>query len=223
MSYFTKDFLQFFKELKKNNTKEWFDENRKRYENSVKKPLNVFVNEMIGRIHAEEPEVMILAKDAITRINRDIRFSPDKTPYNVHIGAVISKTGRKDKSVPGVFLRFDPDGLWVFGGAHGINSKQVQNIRNAIAENPKAFMKLIEENEFVKKFGKIKGEQSKRIPKEFTTIVEKYPLIANKAFYYVGKIESDKILDPNLPDVVMDYVRTARPVKDFLTEALNSK
>jgi uncharacterized protein (TIGR02453 family) len=223
MSYFSKDFLQFFTELEKNNTKEWFDENRKRYETSVKKQLHGFVDEMIGRIHAEEPEVMIMAKDAVTRINRDIRFSPDKTPYNTHIGAVISKAGRKDKTVPGVFLRFEPQGLFVFGGAHGIDSKQIMKIRTAIAEDPKAFMKLIQEKDFVNKFGELKGEQSKRIPKEFAQIVKQYSVIANKAFYYVGKIEAEKITDPKLPEFVMDYVRTARPVKDFLVEALNAK
>jgi uncharacterized protein (TIGR02453 family) len=223
MSYFSKDFLQFFTELEKNNTKEWFDENRKRYETSVKKPLHGFVDEMIGRIHAEEPEVMIMAKDAVTRINRDIRFSPDKTPYNTHIGAVISKAGRKDKTVPGVFLRFEPQGLFVFGGAHGIGSKQIMKVRIVIAEDPEAFMKLIQEKDFVNKFGELKGEQSKRIPKEFAEIAEQYPVIANKAFYYVGKIEAAKVTDPKLPELVMDYVRTARPVKDFLVEALNSK
>ena len=220
MSYFTADFISFFKELKENNTKEWFDAHRKRYETSVKKPLYTFIDEMIGRINAEEPAVRIQAKDAVTRINRDTRFSADKTPYNTHIGAVISTTGRKDKSVPGVFLRFDPEGLYIFGGAHGINTQQIAKIRAAIALDPTAFMKLIHEKEFVKKYGELKGEKSKRLPKELAEIASTYPVIFHKSFYYVGKVSTGKITSADLPAIVMDYWHTARPVKDFLALAM---
>ncbi|MEM6526080.1 MAG: DUF2461 domain-containing protein, partial [Bacteroidota bacterium] len=172
MGHFTKDFILFFRDLEKHNNKEWFDENRKRYETAVKKPLYSFVDEMIGRINAEDPEVQIQAKDAVTRINRDTRFSPDKTPYNTHMGAVISSAGRKDKSVPGVFLRLDTSGIHIFGGAHGISTQQIAKIRGAIAEDPEGFMRLITEPEFVKKFGEIKGDRSKRMPKEFADLAE---------------------------------------------------
>lgn len=220
MSHFTKDFTQFFKELEKNNNKEWFDENRKRYESSVKKPLYSFVDEMIGRINSVEPDIQIQAKDAVTRINRDIRFSADKTPYNTHMGAVISTAGRKDKSVPGVFLRLDAEGVHVFGGAHGINTQQIQKVRSAIAADPEHFLTLISEPDFVKKFGEIKGEKSKRMPKEFAAITENYPVIANKSFYYVGQTDKKSIIDAKLPEIVMEYWHTAKPVKDFLTQAL---
>lgn len=220
MAYFTKDFISFFKELEQNNTKEWFDDQRKRYEASVKKPLYSFVDVMIGLINAEEAGVRIQAKDAVTRINRDTRFSQDKTPYNTHIGAVISTAGRKDKSVPGIFLRFDPTGLHIFGGAHGAKPPQTSNIREAIAKNPAAFMKLVNEKEFVKKFGSLKGERSKRLPKELMPVAKEYPVIFNKSFYYVGKVPVGKVVSRDLPAVVMDYWHTARPVKDFLAAAM---
>lgn len=220
MSHFTKDFVLFFKELENNNSKEWFEENRKRYETSIKKPLYGFVDEMIGRINAVEPEVQLQAKDAVTRINRDIRFSKDKTPYNTHMGAVISSGGRKDKSVPGIFLRLDASGIYVFGGAHGISTQQIAKIRSAIAEDPEHFMQLISEPEFVKKYGGIKGEKSKRMPKEYTEISERYPIITHKSFYYVGQIGNKLITDDALPEIIMDYWHTAKPVKDFLSQAI---
>ena len=77
MAYFNKEFIKFFKELNKNNHKEWFDENRKRYEKEVKEPFQKFIDEMIGMINSDDPDVRIEAKDAIFRINRDIRFSKD--------------------------------------------------------------------------------------------------------------------------------------------------
>ena len=97
MAYFTKDFIDFFKELAANNKKEWFDFNRKRYEKSVKQPFAEFVQEMIDRIRADDPKVDISTKDAIFRINRDVRFSKDKTPYKTHMAAIVSARGKKDK------------------------------------------------------------------------------------------------------------------------------
>ena len=126
MAYFTNDFMKFFLELEKNNNKEWFDDNRKRYKTSIKDPFYSFIDLMIGMINERDSSVRITAKDAVMRINRDIRFSPDKTPYNVHYGAIISSAGRKDKSVPGFFLRFSPKFLGVFGGAHGIDKHQLK-------------------------------------------------------------------------------------------------
>ena len=75
MVYFTREYQNFFKQLSRNNSKPWFDANRKRYEEHVKQPFAAFVEVMINLIRTEDPEVQITAKDAIFRINRDIRFS----------------------------------------------------------------------------------------------------------------------------------------------------
>ncbi len=220
MGYLTKEFINFFKELEKNNNKEWFDENRKRYENHVKKPFAKFIDEMIGRINAEDPEVSIQAKDALLRINRDIRFSPDKTPYNTHFGAIISTTGRKDKSIPGIYFRFSAKGIDIYGGAHGVDKNQLQNIRTYIADNLTTFNKVIGDKEFSQKFGELLGEKHKRIPKEFQEIAAKQPLIANKQFYYGATIAAKHITDDYLADTLMDYWKAAAPVKSFLYKAI---
>ena len=220
MSYFTKDFMQFFKELQKNNSKEWFDANRKRYQTSVKDPFYAFVDHMIARVNERDETVQISAKDAVMRINRDIRFSPDKTPYNTHYGAIISSAGRKDKSVPGFFLRFSPEFIGVFGGAHGIDKDQLLKIRRAIAADPVKFRSLIDEKEFKSHFGEIQGEKHKRVPPEFKELALDEPLIANKQFYYVAKLSPDKVLSDDLPDTLMEYWETANPVRTFLLEAM---
>ena len=78
MSYFTEEYLKFFRALARNNSKAWFDANKKWYETAVKQPFAAFVEEMIARIRAEDSTVAIAAKEAIFRLNRDIRFSKDK-------------------------------------------------------------------------------------------------------------------------------------------------
>ncbi|MDH3708466.1 MAG: DUF2461 domain-containing protein [Cyclobacteriaceae bacterium] len=220
MTYFNNDFVKFFKDLEKNNHKEWFDKNRKRYQSSVKDPFYTFVDEMITRINERDPSVQITAKDAVMRINRDIRFSPDKTPYNVHYGAIISSSGRKDKSVPGYFIRFSPKMIGIFGGAHGIDKHQLHKIRSAIKDDLPKFKKLISQKQFVEKYGEIQGEKHKRIPPEFQEAASKEPLIANKQFYYMAELSPKLIVQENLPDILMDYWDAAQNVKDFLTEAM---
>ncbi len=220
MAYFTKDFLQFFKDLEKNNHKQWFDQNRKRYKTSVKDPFYAFVDHMILLINERDPTVRITAKDAVMRINRDIRFSPDKTPYNIHYGAIISSAGRKDKSVPGFFIRFSPKYLGLFGGAHGIDKEQLHKIRSAIATDIGAFQKLINNKAFKSRYGEIKGEQHQRIPVEFKEAWEKEPLLANKQFYYMAELDPNVITDDDLPQKLMAYWEAANPVREFLTRAL---
>ncbi|MDZ7845517.1 MAG: DUF2461 domain-containing protein [Owenweeksia sp.] len=107
--YFTKDFLDFFKELAANNDKDWFDDNRQRYAISVKEPFKNFIGDLIENIRSEDPRVQISAKDAIFRINRDIRFSPNKAPYKLDRSAIISPAGRKDHSVPGYYISLGPE------------------------------------------------------------------------------------------------------------------
>ena len=221
MAYFTKDFLQFFNELQKNNTKDWFDANRKRYQTSVKEPFYKFTDILISKVNERDETVQITAKDAVMRINRDIRFSPDKTPYNTHYGAIISSAGRKDKSIPGFFLRFSPEYIGLFGGAHGIDKNQLLKIRRAIADDPGKFQKLINHKDFRHYFGDIQGEKHKRIPPEFKEAAIKEPLIANKQFYYVAKLPAETMLQDDLPDLMMEYWEIANPVREFLLEAMH--
>ncbi len=157
MSHFTQDFLDFFKELSQNNYKEWFHENKKRYENSVKNPFHEFVQEMIDRIRIEDPELEITPKEAIFRINRDIRFAKDKSPYKTHMAASISVGGRKRHDVPGLYFQLSPEKSFVAGGSYVLEKETLYRVRSAIAKAPDAFSKVIEEEEFKKKFGTIQG------------------------------------------------------------------
>src|SRR5690606_4197407 len=96
MAYFTSDFIEFFKELAANNNKEWFDENRERYQKNVKIPFEKFVAALMAELKKDDPELTGDPKKAIFRINRDIRFAKDKTPYKLNRSAAISKYGKKD-------------------------------------------------------------------------------------------------------------------------------
>lgn len=223
MNYFNTAFLQFFEELSKNNTTVWFNENRKIYEKEVKKPFSDFVVEMIARIQQYEPDIQIKASDAIMRINKDIRFSKDKTPYNTHVSANISVYGKKDKSYPGFYFQLSPKEVAIYGGVFMVENTMLQNIRNCIANNLTDFSSAYNDTLFKEKFGSIQGEQNKRIPTEFQAVWGKEPLIANKQFYYSASLKSDIITSAQLPDKLMDYYLAGKKVNDFLKLAWDNK
>lgn len=216
MKYFNPTFLNFFKELSNNNSTKWFNENRKIYETEVKKPFAVFVEEMIARIQKYEPEVQIKPSEAITRINKDIRFSKDKTPYNLHVSANISVYGKKDKSYPGFYFQLSPDCVAIYGGAYMVDNTTLQNIRNYISNHLSEFSNAYNDKLFTEKFGQIQGEQNKRIPPEFQDVVKKEPLIANKQFYFAAELKPDLIISDELPEKLMEYYLAGKKVNDFL-------
>lgn len=220
MSYFTADFIAFFEELAKNNDKAWFDANKKRYTKNVKEPFENFVGEAIARISADDSEVAITPKDAIFRINRDVRFSKDKSPYKTHVGAVISAGGRKDMSVPGMYLQLDAEHVHIYGGLYMPDTQQVYRIRKAIVEAPQRFTALLNEKGFKDRYGTITGEQNKRVPKEFEAAAEAQPLLYNKQFYFCAKLPAQTMLDPKLPEIVMEHYFAAKNMNAFLRKAI---
>ena len=136
MSYFSPDFIQFFKDLRSNNEREWFHANKKRFETTVKKPFESFISDVIELLSVHDKHILITPKEAIFRIYRDTRFSKDKTPYKTHMSAVVSRGGRKDLTSPGVYLECNDEHFRIYSGVYMPNSKQLQRIREAIASQP---------------------------------------------------------------------------------------
>lgn len=218
MAFFSKDYHKFFKELDKNNNKEWFDDNRKRYEMEIKNPFKSFVEHLIAKVHSIDPNVNIEAKDAIFRINRDIRFSKDKTPYKTSFSAVISAGGRKDISKPGQYFSLGLNGMEIYGGVYQPSKEELYNIRQHISYNLKEFDSIIKAKKFKELFGEVGGEKNKIIPKEFKEDAEKQSLIFNKSFYYYKTYSPEIITSDDLEVVWMEAFHTGQKFRDFLYE-----
>jgi len=220
MRYFSPDFAQFFKDLAANNHKEWFDENRKRYEKEVKEPFKKLVEDLIIAMSKDEPELLVEAKDCIFRINRDIRFSKDKTPYKTNVSAVIAPGGRKDMSNPGMYIELGPEKLAVYGGLYQPDKDLLKDVRWHIAENADAFKKAYTDKTFVKHYECIRGEQNKRLDKEFIAAAEKEPLLFNKQFYYYEHIPASIYTSDKLLETILESYHASNPVKEFLRHAV---
>jgi uncharacterized protein (TIGR02453 family) len=221
MKWFTEDYLRFFTELEASNHKEWFDANRKRYEANVKKPFYAFTDHMIGLLAKEDPALEgITAKDCVFRINRDIRFSTDKTPYKTNQSAIITPMGRKNHTYPGVYFEAGANDFRVYGGVYFAEKDALMNIRTAIAANLDLFEKITSDKEFKSVYGEIQGEKNARLPKEFEEAAKKQPLLFNKQWYFFKKYPAETILQDDLDKQMLKAVLAGKQMTEFLKEAM---
>ncbi|HMS66631.1 MAG TPA: DUF2461 domain-containing protein [Saprospiraceae bacterium] len=221
MKFFTEDFQNFFKDLSQNNHTNWFHAHKNEYETHVKKPFEQLIGDLISEISKHEDLGNITIKDCILRINKDIRFSKDKSPYNTHVTAFISKGGGKDKSIPGLFLRLSTESIGIMGGCFGPDKTQIDQIRKFIQDNLSSFQSINSSPAFISKYGKIQGESLKRIPEDLVDIAQTEPLILNKQWYFVTEMDASFLQNPKLFSEIMECYHTAKPINDFLTKAIS--
>ena len=220
MAWFTADYNAFFKDLARNNNKEWFDANKARFTRSVKDPFEAFVGDLIAAVAKVDKGVQITPKEAIFRLHRDVRFSKDKTPYKTRMSAIVSRAGRHDHSAAGIYLELGPENVGIYGGQYMPEREAVQLIREHIATHGKEFRKLYQAKPFQQLFGEIQGERNKVLPAEFKALVKDEPYIANKQFYYMAELPPSLVTSPKLLSTVMEHYKAMRPLNQFFAQAL---
>ena len=166
MESIKKSTLDFLTAIKCNNNRDWFIANRPLYL-EAKENFEAFVQVIIDKLIVFEPLMKGLeAKSCVYRINRDIRFSNDKSPYKTHLGAFIIRGGKNNgDKYAGYYFHIEPGKSIMAGGAYMPPSPWLSSIREKISEQPEEFIKIINSNEFVKYFGGIDGEKLKTAPK----------------------------------------------------------
>ena len=220
MKYFSTDFNQFFRELAANNTKNWFDENRKRYEKSVKVPFNEFVGVVLEALALQNPKIKeVLPKDCVFRINRDVRFSKDKTPYKLTCSAIVGPTGKKGFSSDSIYFELGPEHVRFYAGIYELEKEELNNIRMHIASNIEEFQKLYTEPSFQKLFGTVRGEKNKLLPKELKEKATLEPLLYNKQFYFFAQFPANLLETEKLLPELLNAFEVSRPLQRFLIES----
>ncbi len=147
----TKITLQFLKDLAKNNNKTWFDTNRSKYE-LAKEDIKAMVSELISSISAFDPPIGNLAvKECTFRINRDVRFSKNKSPYKTNMSAYFSKGGKK-ASVAGYYFHFEPGKSYAAGGFYSPQPEELSKIRQEIDYSFDEWKKILSQKKFKKFF-----------------------------------------------------------------------
>ena len=216
----TKKIIDFLIKLNNNNSKEWFDANRKEYD-EIKKYHIELVDEFITRISKFDDNVAALnAKQCIFRINRDIRFSNDKTPYKTNVGAYIIEGGKKDWR-GGYYLHLEHNNSFIAAGLHLPQSDWLLKVRTSISERGDELMKLLNRPDHKKFFGEFKGEKLKSVPRNFDKDDKHIELIKLKSFDIMYCYDNESIFDTEgfINDAIEKF-KILKPVNDFFNEAI---
>jgi len=212
--------LDFLSDLKHNNDREWFGKNRLRYD-EAKLNFESFIQEVINRVTEFDPILKGLeAKSCIYRINRDIRFSSDKTIYKTHLGAFIVKGGRKNGDrYAGYYIHIEPSGnSMIAGGSYMPPAPWLRAIRERIDEHGKKLVRILDNKGLREYYGELEGERLKSAPKGYSTDHPHIELLKMKSFL-VSKMCTDKeVLADDFFDYILRGCRIMKPLNDFLNE-----
>jgi uncharacterized protein (TIGR02453 family) len=212
--------LDFLSDLKYHNEREWFLKNRKRYDDA-KKNFESFVQAVIDRISEFDPILKGLeVKSCTYRINRDIRFSNDKTIYKTHLGAFIVRGGKKNGDrYAGYYVHVEPDNnSMIAGGAYIPPMPWLTAIREKIDEQGDTFIKIIKNKDFCDFFGEIEGEKLKSAPKRYSRENKYIEFLKLKSFL-ISKVISDKdIIGRECFGFIIEACRIMKPLNYFLND-----
>ncbi len=213
------DTLPFLAELSENNTREWFEENRNRYQ-AIRKQFSYFISVLIHRLHDLDPAIgMPEPKNCIFRINRDVRFSPDKSPYKTNIGAYIAQGGRRTFN-PGYYVHIQPGECFAAAGMYVPPPPALKAIRQEIMYDPGVFRAILNEPEFKKNFGGIHGEQLKTAPQGYNKDDPDIDLIRFKSYTVFREIPDEIVKSDNYLEFLMSGYAIVKPLNDFLNRAI---
>lgn len=218
MSGLSPGYFKFFKGLEKENSKVYFDAHRSEYEQHVKEPFKELVQTVIERMRKYEPTLSVDAKDAIFRINRDVRFAKDKAPYKTFCAAHISAHGKKAVGRPGFYFQIGAAGGFIGGGAYMPEKDELAAIRSLLVKKGKDFEKVIKSKKFTEHFGELRGDRNKVVPAEFREAAEKNPLIANKQFFWGADLSKTDVQSDKLVSNLIDYYLAQKPAQDFFNQ-----
>jgi uncharacterized protein (TIGR02453 family) len=217
METIKKSTLDFLNSIKSNNNRDWFIANRPLYVES-KNNFESFVQEIINKTIVFEPIMKGLeAKSCVFRINRDIRFSNDKSPYKSHFGAFIVQGGKKNgDKFAGYYFHIEPGKSIIAGGAYTPPTPWLTEIREKISEKPDEFIKIINSKDFIKYFGKIEGEKLKTAPKGFPSDHPHIELLKLKSYLVVNEVPDKIVLSNGFFDHVLSVFKAMKPLNDYL-------
>ena len=178
------------------------------------------VQEIIDKIIGFEPIMKGLeAKSCVFRINRDIRFSNDKSPYKSHFGAFIVRGGKKNgDKFAGYYFHIEPGKSIMAGGAYTPPAPWLSAIREKISDRPDEFIKIINNKEFIKYFGSIEGEKLKTAPKGYPKDHNQIELLKHKSYLVVNEVSDKIVLSNNFMDHIINVFKAMKPLNDYLND-----
>ena len=218
MKTINKSVFEFLQELAKNNNKEWFDKNRSRYK-KVREEVQEFVDELIYMMATFDKKLIDdEVKGYIFRINRDSRFSKNKSPYKTNIGILILSGGRNSMmEKAGYYLHIEPGKSIIGGGAYKPQSSWLNQIRDKILENPDEIKKIIYNKSFNKYF-QLENDMLKTAPRGYAKDHPEIELLRYKSFAGLCELTNKQVLNPNFMEYCALAFKELHPLNEFLNK-----
>jgi uncharacterized protein (TIGR02453 family) len=214
--------FRFLRDLKKNNRREWFAENKERYESVVRDPLLTFVSEFESRLHRISPRLVADPRPvggALFRIHRDVRFSKDKSPYKTHAGLRFPHEGGGDVHTPGYYLHLEPGSVFAGGGIWHPDPKTLKSVRDAIVEDPKQWKRVTSAKSF-RATCRLGGDALQRPPRGYDPDHPFIEDIKRKDYLAYVPFTEKQACSPDFPKVLETSFRAMKPLLGFLAGAI---
>jgi len=219
---FTADTFKFLHGLKKNNNKPWFDKHRADYEEHLREPCRLLVGVMAEHIAEDKLPLIADPRRSLFRINRDIRFSMDKSPYKTHIGIVFPVKDMGQDEWTGMYLGMEPASgagkmsAFVGGGAHQPMPPFLKKIREKLATNYGDLRKALADKNFKKHYPKgLAGESLTRAPKGYEEDHPAIDLLKLKSFEFGQELTKEQLMKADLPKLLTEKFKAGMAVLEF--------
>lgn len=222
---FPKEFFGFFRELKDNNERGWFNHNKDRYRAEVVEPMSNFIAaiapglEKVSTRYVADPRPN---GGSMFRIYRDIRFSKDKRPFKEHGACQFRHESGRDAHAPGFYVHLAPDEVVYGGGIWKPPGPHLDKVRQAIADDPAAWRKVTGNKKLVAMFGAVEGDGLIRPPRGFDPDHPMIEDIKRKSFFAMRRVGPREALAPDFIDDVEAAFRAATPLMRFVCRALDA-
>jgi uncharacterized protein (TIGR02453 family) len=221
----TKEAIQFLDDLVANNNTEWMHANKKRYEN-FKKDYHQFIASVLIEMKPMDRTLEPLeVKNCTFRINRDIRFSKDKSPYKNNIGIWLTQNKNR-KNSPGYYVHFEKGNSFIAGGVWCPETDELKKIRKEIEFFHDDLDNIVADKTFVKEFTALTREENnvlKNAPKGFDPSHPAIEFLKLKSFTASQKIDDKLFLDPDFGKKIAQKLIALKPMNDFLKRAIETE
>lgn len=213
MAQIEKSTFKFLKDIRKNNNREWFHENKPVYTEA-----NTNMKDFLSHIEEELNKIDVIEKKKLFRIYRDVRFSKDKTPYNSHFSMSLGREGAFRRG--GYFLKVTPGGSMVGGGFYNPNPKDIKLIRDHISVDDKPLRKVLAAKKFKDTFGVLMGDQVKSAPRGYDKDHPSIDLLRYKSMYVFKSFKDSEVLSPKFSSEVIKVYKAIQPFFQYMTDIL---
>ncbi len=217
---FPPEMVSFFRSLKRNNRREWFQPRKHLFEQHVKAPML----ELIGAINTElakfAPDYVTEPKNAIFRIYRDTRFSADKTPYKTHVAASFSRRGTERLGTGGFYFSVSHEVIEVAAGIYHPERDVMLAVRNHIAETHEELSRILADKKSRKLAGELQGDALSRSPKGFDPNHPAAEFIKRKDWILDVTLDANLATTPQLHSALVERFRAMAPLLAYLNRPL---